>query len=1045
MRSAGKPEFSPEQKSAIATKARETLVSAGAGSGKTSVLTQRVLNLISGIQPDEDGQADAPVCPERGTDIRDMLIVTYTRAGASEMRSRIVQKLEEAAAEQEPGSAAQKWLASQAEAAIGAEIGTIHSFCTRLLRDHYELTGIQPDFELADETALEPLRTDCITEVLESFCAANPAEGTELLVKFGPSVYQASQQIGAVMKQMESQPDPESWLQRHWRTGEEDEKDTRMPEEVDAELLGTLALQAGQLFAQRKLALGLLTFSDLEHRGLETVRILRESGNGLGGRYRYLFVDEYQDINPVQEAILQEIGGGSTVFMVGDMKQSIFGFRYAAPENFSQKDLDFSSEHSPDDQVSVHLNRNYRSSKKVVDFTNAVMRRLMTEDLGGVAYDERHELIHSRPAQTASSEVSEHVEMLVAEGGQDEEAEMVAAKIQELASQGRRYEDMVILTRSLNHGSGRMIKTLRNILAERGIRTMMRPQGEMAVETDVFLNLLRILDNPMQDVPLLSVMRLPYFSFVETDFSRIARWAQRRREADGKQHRASFCEAVRMFERAGEHEELEGADQDLYGRLQAFEATLQGYRDLLLIMSPWQAASEIADRIDFRAYLLMQPNGPSRERAFLDLLDQLKTRQQLTGPVLRRVLDGFEISVKKENIEMPPVPGVIRIMTIHASKGLEFPVVFVVNTGRSSKACKEDSVQCSDQYGITVQRQNLESGIQESTQASQEVCRYRNQKKKSELLRLLYVAMTRAREKLYLCGAAKSVESLLKCREDLRNAESMLEWLVCAWDDACGCPAPDRETESETNALVEAFDGALWTAESAGDASDTKEDEAGSRTCLEAPPVHLEKRTKVAASETVTSRTKAAAAAKTRKRRQSQQKPERQAGLQGAERGTLLHRVLAFALTEDLTAAEAIEQMQGRHLLTDTELKTLEYDTATIEDFLSSHLGCRARAADTRLEERNFFLLTDPASGPDPYGRKTRLKGTIDLAFLEDGSWVLVDYKSDTGLTDDDLVSLYGGQLRAYRDALETLSPYPVKEMYLFSLEKGEAISVPLS
>lgn len=1179
-------QFTEQQIDAITSQSSQTLVSAAAGSGKTRVLTQRIEALVRGADLEAFRNGDeAQVRPDKMADIRRMLVMTFTRSAAAEMRGRIVKALTDAAHAQEDrgeADAAHK-LRLQAEAAAGADISTVHSFCNRVIADHYELAEVCAGFGILSADQSRQLMEDAAQEIFEERYEAEDQRIVRLLRKFA-SKGRDKELLNHVLRiygQMMSTADGEEWLLRPLGNGwdetiskawdklritelsdaaealrraadltekagneEQDKKilkkaakdrewvsdieamlimaragnvdaaveqlgtgtirfantakapgilataqelrddakkslalvrsiksgpeARRMLKEAheDLELLANLIKDFSERYEEKKHSINKLDYNDLEHKALMVLRKLGETGDGYDKYYRHVFVDEYQDTNQVQESILQELtGDDNSVFMVGDMKQSIYGFRYADPTSFKEKGTQFARGDGGRGRRII-MNHNFRSTPAVIDTVNAVMRCLMSESVGGVDYERQEELVLGRTdgepghAQILIAKTQNDAASETASAKDESEAEMIAARIAELVEAGTLFSDIAVLLRSRSD----RVNALERALESRGIPYFAELDSNRTfTELDIFLNLLELIVNERRDVPLLSVLRSYMFGFNEADFARVVNWNTAHpelvREDDGKHKKRPFFYRLRRYRDAGHENGFEDPeDTKLLERIDVFFSELEKLRIMGTDMALGRFAEEVGARYEFGAYLLTRPAGASRKKAYDTLLETIAAQQEIHGNSLYRVLQAvrkvratgaFEADSAAADVNA------VRITTIHKSKGLEYPVVFVAAMDRQfNTSGTRGDVLTSDAYGVTLRNVDEQTHLRSDTMESVVVKRYIEESQRSEELRTLYVAMTRARDQLYLCGAADDEDKSKRRWRALSGrhsaAKSLLDWLMAAYFEL-------RETDDVPESL---YSGSFWEpGQRVGtDTPEEKQLETVDPLELVAQAQKegrqdfygLDQRRRQPAVQGVSKRIMA------EKREENEGLrppyaasrllpilPESDDGtLSGAQRGTLLHRALRYGVQNRLKAEDAIKEMIRNRLVTDSDSAELYRNIHALDAFFNSPLYERVEASSKVLTEQPFELLVDvPVEGDYSDGRM-RLRGMIDLAFIEDGQWVLVDYKSDRGVDGVQLADRYSQQVEYYREALEKLSGMKVKESYLFSLERKEAVPV---
>ena len=895
-------QFTERQQRVVDARGHNVLVSAAAGSGKTAVLTGRIVGMVCD--------------PERPVGIDRLLVVTFTKAAASEMRERIGKALRERLAE----DPANEYLQTQEVLLQKAQITTIDSFCTYVLRNHFSAIDLDPGFRQMDQTEADLLRAD----VMDAFLEEQYAEGDPSFLAceeyfcMGADDRRLADMILALLQQAESHPRPLVWLRAHrddytcadpeellrqpwlqscvrqmretaegvrmdynlmcnlclqgggpypyeeFLRAERDEIFAPMPPadggEVSAEaLLESLRAVAQHSFAKlpsftakkypdvdpaareavkklrdgakKKLA-GLLgqlrrtdaeslyqemqtagphvqklfdltiafrerlaeekreknaiDFSDLEHFALEILTqeqvdgTLGPSETALAFRkhYQEILIDEYQDSNEVQEVLLGMISGEQegrcNRFMVGDVKQSIYKFRLARPEIF----MDKYDAYTPGDAETerIDLDQNFRSREEVLAGVNAVFRRIMRREIGGIDYTDEAALKpganYAMPDTEAAAGDPYRTELLYVctKGGEDlpedssdeeegpaeeltnpqKEAAVIAAKIRELVGhfplqdtepgkfRTARYGDIVILLRSAAGWN----EQFREVFEKQGIPVHVdsRTGYFAAREIREALQLLRVLLNPRQDLALYSVMH-GYFGGFTSDETAMIRANCRE---------GGLCDALEQYAESG-------PDLPLRARCGEFLQKIRRWRQRVPFCTVAQLLTELFEESGYTDYCAALPGGEQRTANLQLLMAQADAfdRMSYTGllrflryidNIRQRELDAGEANILDENAD------VVRIMTIHKSKGLEFPICFVSGLAKrySFRNDRGGSMLIDSDWGIGVDladtRHRVRGGTLRKTAIGEKILR----DSLGEELRVLYVAMTRAKEKLFL-------------------------------------------------------------------------------------------------------------------------------------------------------------------------------------------------------------------------------------------------------------------------------------------------------
>ena len=1179
-----------EQQSAVDSRERSLLVSAAAGSGKTKVLVERLFSYVE----------------REGANLDDFLIITYTRAAASELRGKIAKALNERM-ERDPGN---YHLRQQMLRVYRADIKTVDAFCTSLLRENCHLLGedarghaLRPDFRVLDENEAEVLRGRVLARTLEDFYDHLTSGGTLLADTLGAGRDDSAleQLVLELHAKLQAQPYEDKWLDAQrafWRAMPEKIEDTpygkillnevgrkarhcksllqRAAQEMcandvlnqkyapafldasyqlealegkiaqgwDAARGVTIAFprlaavkdsDGGEMKARMKglwdncketvkgfaelfaassdeavedlrtmapamLALIDLTadfsrryneekrrrnaadFSDQEH---EAIRLLvGENGEPtelaalVSTRYREIMVDEYQDTNEVQNRIFDAIScKGENLFTVGDVKQSIYRFRLADPRIFLQHyntwpPLAAADEH---ESAKLLLSRNFRSRKEVLEATNFVFRNVLSREMGELDYGEDEML---RPgASYAESSVCGaefHLLDLPTQTGEhrvrasEAEAAFVADYIRNMLSSKFpiqddktrelwpvREEDIVILMRS---PSTRLLD-YRRALESRGIRCA-ADAGEdffASMEIAVLFSFLQVIDNPRQDVPLIAVLRSPLFGFVPDELA-----------------------ALRSQQRTGDFYDALLLSED--GHSKAFLAVLRSLRDSAAHLSVRELLSEIYRKCNVLGIFGAMYRGAERKDnllAFLELSEDFARagRQGLFDFVrtLREQLASGEAAA----MQTTHASSGVRIMSIHKSKGLEFPVVILSDLARRfSNMDFQSSVLVHPQLGLGPVCVDARRHIQYPTIARQALERTLRREAKAEELRVLYVAMTRAKEKLVMVhtqanagGRVADLMALSDCPvlpEAVDSGKCMGDWIMLpllqrseagALRAFAGQNSEGRFFTEETPWTVCVHAG-LQFAAPVQQSDAAAEERAPQREELPADFAALSYRYPYA-EQTAFPAKLTATQLKGRAideeisenttlppRLRNLCKPKFLAGktaLTDAERGTALHLVMQdldfFCEPDEQSVREQIEKLRAQRKLTDEQANAV--DVHAIVRFLRSDLAARIRKSKQVEREYRFSLLRPVRdfSSLDA-DDSVLLQGVVDCFFEEDGELVVVDFKTDHVLRAqlDERAEHYRPQLEAYSMALMRVMGKKVKEKVLYFFSAGEEV-----
>ena len=1210
--------FTPEQQKVIDLRNRNILVCAAAGSGKTAVLVERIIEIVT----DE----------EHPVDIDRLLVVTFTNAAAAEMRERIGKALS-ARLCQTPDNV---HLQRQVSLLHNAQITTIDSFCLFVIRNNFNDIGLDPGFRIADEGELRLLKQDTLTELLEQQYQEKNKSFLSCVEYFtgGSNDRLLEEYISKLYEFSMSYPWPEDWISqcmrgdkitsvseleetdwchyiiRYIRTlvaesiadldialqlterpdgpymyGETLEKEKEMlskltqietfagfyeafttvsfgrlpskkddsvnpllrekvqllrknlkkrlddireaylvlsPEKVvermetaapNVEELLLLVLAYKELLDQRKRRDNMIDFHDMEHFALDILLSRQEDGSVLPStaareyraHFKEILIDEYQDSNLVQELLLKSISGEEDEnynrFMVGDVKQSIYKFRLARPELFIEKYIGYTKEASNRQRIDLH--RNFRSRPQVIDSVNSVFSRMMRPELGGVDYDEEAALYQGAvfPKSETGTEDSAadpyRTEYLVI--GKDEESRLttrgqeaaaIAHKIRELYASLKvtdketgklrpvRYSDIVILLRT----TAGWAEEFKAVLEQEGIPAYVssRTGYFQTVEIKVLMQLLRVIDNPLQDIPLYGTMKSFFGGFEEEEIAKI--------RAEDKQ--APLYELLINYD--GEEKE----------KVQEFLKWLSGYRRKTAYTPIHKLIQDILTETGYLDYVTARPGG-SQRRANVEMLLTRAAAFENTSyyglfHFLRYMeqLEKYEVDYGEADI-LDENADVVRIMSIHKSKGLEFPVCFVAGLSKRFNMQDTTGRMIADaDMGIGVDYVDEELRLQSKTLKKRAVALKMKLDTLGEEMRVLYVAMTRAREKLILTGMTADVDQfeaeLSKQKEFgsfdrsgkipfsvLAGASCYLDFLFPCLDEVTLIRPKELFLADVQGAVVEIDRKQKLLAGKDGENKQIMT-ELSERFEKIYPYQYL---SDLFVKTTVSELKKKAIhdlsfrsmedlnlgdGAKGNDTEQAFtaqwfEEPEivpyipsfisSTEEMSGTDRGSAYHKVmelLDFAkLGEcqepdvDKQLNEQLEQFVEEGRLTVQWRESI--DNRKIRTFLKSSLAKRmGRAAQLgRLRREQPFVLGLPASrlgGQFPESEQVLIQGIIDVFFEEDGRIIVADYKTDRVKAPEELITRYQVQLDYYAQALTRLTGKEVTEKIIYSFALGREI-----
>ncbi|MCF7621319.1 MULTISPECIES: helicase-exonuclease AddAB subunit AddA [Bacillaceae] len=1230
--------WTEDQWKAIWAKDQDILVAAAAGSGKTAVLVNRIIQKV--------------ISEEDPIDVDELLVVTFTNASAAEMRHRVSEALEKAINDN-PHS---QHLRKQLSLINRASISTLHSFCLEVIRKYYYLTDIDPGFRIADSTEIQLLRDEVMEELFEEqYGQSDNEEFFNLVDAFTSDRNDDALQniVRSLHDFSQSNPNPDRWLDgaaSMYELADDDGIDdlsfidslkfdiglqldtardllerslalTKTPggpapraenyiadlalvaklsevkdqswnalyEEIQNVKFGTAKRLTGadfikevadeatkyrdkakkiikslqeELFSRKpesylrdirelkgyvdtlvmlvkrfderffaaKAEKNLVDFADLEHYCLQIL-----TGETMDGerkpsaaaieyrnQFKEVLVDEYQDTNLVQESILKLVTADGeydgNLFMVGDVKQSIYRFRLAEPNLFLGKYTRFTHD-GVDSGLKIDLNRNFRSRKEVLDGTNFLFQQLMGITVGEIDYDEDAQLKKGAPYPEddpnpielhlidGAADPEAHLEVEGYDGGFEAEelekaqleARQMAKLIKKAISEKHRiydtktkryrsatYRDMVILLRSMPWAPQIMEE-----FKKQGIPVYANLSTGYfeATEVAIMISLLKVIDNPQQDIPLASVLRSPIVGLDEEEMSKVRLF-----------HTGSYYEALADFYRKSDPEEHPG----LYEKASAFYKNLVKWRKI----ARQEALSDLIwllyRETQFYDFAGGMPGGKQRQANLRALYDRARQYEASSFRGLFRFLRFIErMQERGDDLGAARALGeqedVVRLMTIHSSKGLEFPIVFIAGLSKQFNMMDlRKSYLLDKDYGFAAKYVNSELRI---TYPSLPQLAFKKKKQLeliAEEMRVLYVALTRAKEKLYLIASINDAEKTQQNWESnaahgdwllkdyvRAGAKSYLDWIgpsLVRHRDSLGAAGLGLEMEShpsnwsisvipseelavldEEEALVqEQMLEHVQKSEKVGIVSEFYDD---IKEQLEWEyPEHEATvfRSKQSVSELKRQyelKDEQSSTELLRKfKRPITKRPTfmQEKSLTPAERGTITHLVMQHIdLSKEITI-QSIQQLIidliQRELLTEEQKEAV--DPETIVDFFDSEIGQRIQRAKSIRREVPFTMslpakeaYSDWTAGDE----EVLIQGVIDCIFEDEQGLVLLDYKTDTitgrfangyegakGI----LADRYQMQLQLYTRAVEGIMNKKVTGRYLFFFDGSHLLEV---
>ena len=898
--------WTPAQKSAIDTRDCNVLVSAAAGSGKTAVLVERIISMITD--------------PDKNIDIDRLVVVTFTKAAAAQMKDKIRKALD-SMLDENPGDVN---LLRQITLLNNAQITTIDSFCLWIIRNHFPEVNLDPGFRIMDEGEKKLIENDVLEDVLEEFYAEADEEFFNLVDAFGmgrddsglvsiidkiyrfsrsnpwidewfdecmlvyddetydnpaikelydsiknalldyrdkynrlveicsepagPAAYTGalqsdllgineminSQDFGELGRKVRTfsfealsrkkdagaDPDIKEYIKGQRKLFKDyigrlnDKIFLKDDEGIFADMQGAgiqirTLLKVAKVYAKRvsevKREKGIIDFNDMEHLAL-SILVKKEDGklaytetaDKLANRFEEILIDEYQDSNQLQEVILNAVsktrlsGENNNIYMVGDVKQSIYKFRLACPELFIEK---YDTYGETGDNVRIELQKNFRSRENVLECANDVFSHIMNKNFSGIGYDESVRLNAGFPYPEYSDsnygdDANKSTDVILISSENEEEAttreleaDRLAKLIEGIVSSGvnvydadeniyrpAEYRDIVILTRSVTGWAD----TFADALMDRGIPAYTDSStGYFSVrEIQVILSMLTIVDNPVQEISLAAAMMSYFGGFTAAELGMVRKLG--REHADKNTHN-NLYEHLKVTAGLGEvvaaHGEAIAADdlniKRMSGKCALFLAKLTEYRDKSSVEPLYDLCWEMIYDSGYYDYVGTMPAGAQRQANLNVLLERAAGYGKSSYSGLFNFLRYIE-RLKKfdedfaEGAASLDNENLVRIMSIHKSKGLEFPIVILAGAHKSINFMDATAPVLVDQnLGIAVDYVDLERRTKTPTIIKGAMARRIVRESIAEEERLLYVAMTRAREKLIITGVVKDADKTL--------------------------------------------------------------------------------------------------------------------------------------------------------------------------------------------------------------------------------------------------------------------------------------------
>ena len=1194
--------WTDRQLDVINTRNRNILVSAAAGSGKTAVLVERIIKMITDSEDD--------------TDIDQLLVVTFTRAAAGEMKERIRERLEKMA----EGNPKDANLRKQLSLIHNASISTIDSFCATVVKENFDKIDLDPNFRIADNTEIEMLKADCVSDLLEEYyekadedfmilakqyssgkimdnlgelilelykkstgsinpkkwlenCSAYYKAGTLEDVEKMPFIIKlmeiAKSQVEDCLRDMDRAlkitrepdgPNYESKLTpyidsiekiRDSRNYEEMRKSFNLIESVtlandkncdqnkkkavqnikndvnarlgklknklftqsleeifydikkckpSVDMIIKLTIEFTDRFTKLKEEKSIMDFNDQAHFALKILNDEDENGNPhpsevakeMSHKYKEIMIDEYQDSNYIQEAILSSVSRGQNInnmFMVGDVKQSIYRFRQAEPKLFLSK-FDEYSESPKADNCKIILDRNFRSRKEVVDAVNSIFDFIMNKNVGGIDYRDGNGLVTGAAFEPAPDSQDNVTEAVLVEGEEKkDEASYVAEKILEITDpvngmkvtgkdgklRPAKFSDITILLRSLKGNGEIYLEELEN----KGIPAYSESKTGYyeTIEIKTIMSMLTIIDNPRQDIPLATVLKSPMFKFSDEELAIIK----------SENLCDDFYDNIMIYA-------ANGAEFEIIEKINRFIYLLNKYRDMVNYTGVYDLINEILKDTGYDYYISAMPNGKRRHLNIEALKQKAVNYENISYKGLFNFVryiekiqyldvDDGEASTSSEN------DNAVKIMTIHKSKGLQFPIVFLCNTTGKMKP-DTDKIAVDEAGGIGVDFIDEELHLKAPTLIKNVIRMENLEEEMAERQRILYVALTRAQEKLFIVARCKDLEKAMeKCGaedgktsdimpySEIVGAGNMFDWMLKTANESVSIDLKaieksDVEISEIKNVINESSkEKVIELIEKSKPDSESEEKIKNAFSFVYPYIDDITMKSKASVTEIKKDRLNSSPDEETENFfvEKEEELPEiipkfeehdasMNERLTGAKRGTAYHRVfeLLDMNCESYTVKNVKEMIDN--FVKKGYMEMIEADSIYIKDiveFTKSSLFKRMKKAEKNnsLFRERKFLMGLPArkfseedieviERPKEGEEIMIVQGIIDVCFWEDGEYVIADYKTDNVDTMEELVKRYKIQLECYKIAIEKISGIKVRDMIIYSVKLGLEIKI---
>ena len=848
--------------------------------------------------------------------------------------------------------------------------------------------------------------------------------------------------------------------------------------------LQNLVLKFEKEFAKRKREKNIVDFNDIEHLALKI--LVDEDGNPTEIAKKYNFdeieIDEYQDSNSVQEYILNSVSNGHNIFMVGDVKQSIYKFRQANPKLFMQKYNEYKlPEVELKENTKILLYKNFRSRKNILDITNLVFNNIMSKKLGEIEYTKEEALNLGAEFEDTSLDLETELNIIETEEEENEEtaevienaaleARLVAKKIKELNLSGVPFKSMTILLRSPKAVASIYEKELMD--AKIPVFSDITTEYLNTIEIDTIMSLLKIIDNPIQDIPLVTVLRSEIGGFTDNELIEI-------RLVDKN------ISYYRAFEKAKESMDI---SQELKEKITQFLDLLKTLKEEEKTKPLDELIWDIYNKTGYYHYVGLMPDGTLRQANLKKLFEKAREYEKISlKGLFNFILFMEKVGTSSKNIDSARIIGenddVVRIMSIHKSKGLEFPIVFLCNSSKKfNLRDMSEKIVLDNNLGIGANY--IKDGIEFPTLAKDAIKIKANKEAISEEMRVLYVALTRAKEKLIIVGTSDNVEKKLQEKVDeiskyykftkpeklnprlVEKYKTYLDWLelVYKYNDS-SCMKLNIVNKSELlkeNNNEEQIENRKHKEEIINEIRKhkinkeeyEKIDKMLNYTYKYAKDIELPTKTSVTAIKELENlkldKLRNEAKEKINSKDVSNESSKRKVPsfaidkeIKGARKGTLIHLILS-KITNEKAIDEVnnlIEKLISKNIITEEEKNAI--DMNIIKNYLSSELYKDILEAKEVKRETPFYLNINSNELFEGTNEPILVQGVIDIYYIsKDDKLVLVDYKTDYVKEEKELIERYKSQLDLYKRALEKALNRKVDKECIYSTYLNKCIEI---